>query len=34
MNFIYDMCSGAVLCVKKDYIEKIGYFDEKYFTEK
>ena len=31
MNFIYDMCSGAVLCVKKDYIEKIGYFDEKYF---
>ena len=24
------MCSGAVLCVKKDYIEKIGYYDEKY----
>ena len=31
MNFIYGMCSGSVLCVKKDYIEKIGYYDEKYF---
>ena len=31
MNFIYGMCSGSVLCIKRDYIEKIGYFDENYF---
>ena len=31
MNFIYEMCSGSVLCVKKDYIEKIGYYDENYY---
>ena len=31
MNFIYDMCSGAVLCVNKDYIKKIGYYDENYY---
>lgn len=31
MNFIYGMCSGSALCIKRDYIEKIGYYDENYY---